>query len=191
MNERAPIEFRAAVPLERVDYEQRTIELVAVPWDEWATVEYRGRMIEESFAPGAFGAVDRRNEHRRVLVNLDHDLSRWVGRVESLDPRDPVGLRTELRIRRTPEGEQTLVDAADGMLGGSVGFGALPANIEWSGRSRRRIRVAYLDHIALTATPAYVGAQVVDVRNAPGSSSTPNLDRVLAERAEQAYPQGV
>jgi hypothetical protein len=47
--------------------------------------------------------------------------------------------------------------------------------------------------VALTPTPAYVGAEVLEVRTAPPAivppvlSSTPNLDKILAERREEEY----
>jgi len=185
MNEHATVEIRSA-PLASVDYPARVVELFAVPYDEWTWVEYAGRMIEESFAPGSFGAVERRVGRARFQVNLDHDPSRWVGRVLALRSRDPKGLRAELMIRRTPEGDQVLLDAADGMYGASVGFAVGPEDQTWESRDRRRITKAFLDHIALTPTPAYQGADVIAVRAAP-SSSTPNLDRILAMRDAEAY----
>lgn len=189
---RAPVELRTAA-LSEVDYPARLIELVAVPWDEWAPVEVpagSGKLIEESFAPGAFGAIEKRLGRARFLVNLDHDPDRWVGRVVGLDPKDARGMLAELQIRRTPEGDQVLVDAADGMYAASVGFASLPTGQQWTAnRTRRRITTAYLDHIALTPQPAYASAGVVSVRSAP-RSSTPNLDRVLAERAAAGYPAG-
>jgi HK97 family phage prohead protease len=182
------IELRAAA-IQQVDYPARIVDLLAVPWDEWTPVEYEGRMIEESFAPGAFGAIVA-NGKARFQVNIDHDPGRWVGRVVNLHPDDRRGLRAELQIRRTPEGDQVLVDAADGMYAGSVGFGVLPRDQEWQGKARRRIVKAYLDHIAVTPTPAYQGANVIAVRT-ESSSSTPNLDRILAERAATAYSPSV
>lgn len=187
MNDRPPIEIRTA-PVTGVDYPARTIELVAAPYDQWATVEYpkgSGRTIEESFAPGAFGNVHVRAQHRRMTVNLEHDRDQWVGRVLALDTRNSEGLRAELLIRRGPMFDQVLDDAADGMYAASVGFGVAPADQRWDGRERRRITKAFLDHIALTVTPAYSGTDVLAVRSAPevNTSATPNLDRLLAERA--------
>jgi HK97 family phage prohead protease len=184
VGDKAPIELRA-VPIRGVDYPERLIDLLAVPWDEWSPVEYQGRMIEECFEAGAFGAVEKRVGRARFQVNVDHDPQRWVGRVLALHPQDTAGLRAELQIRRTAEGDQVLVDAADGMLAGSVGFGVLPTDQRWETRDRRRIVKAYLDHIALTPTPAYQGSEVIAVRSS--SSTTPNLDRILAERASLAY----
>jgi HK97 family phage prohead protease len=195
-NDRGPVEIRTAA-VTAVDYPERTLSLIAVPFDEWAEVEYKGprrellgRIIEESVAPGAFGAV--RNRARKFTVNLGHDRDRWVGTVLDLDPDDPAGLRAMVKIRRSADGDQALNDAADGLLGASIGMAVAPNDETLEGH-RRRIRKAYLDHIALTPTPAYLGAEVLEVRNAtpivtpPSSSSTPNLDAVLAERRARGY----
>jgi HK97 family phage prohead protease len=189
MDERGPVEIRTAT-IEAVAYPDRTIALVVVPYDEWTPVEVRGRVLEESFAPGAFGAI--RNRARKFLVNMEHDPDRWVGSVLELDGANERGLRARVRIRRNPEGDQALDDAADGLLGASIGFAAAPADMTETG-DRRRIHKAYLDHIALTATPAYAGAEILEVRSTtpvvtPANlSATPNLDRVRAELAEMNY----
>jgi HK97 family phage prohead protease len=187
MNDRGPVEIRSAAVAE-VDYPDRTVSLVIAPFDEWAVVEYRGRLIEECIARGAFGAV--RNRARRFTVNMEHDPDRWVGTVLDLDPDDPRGLVGTVKIRRTPEGDQTLNDAADGLLGSSIGMAVAPKDETYT-NDRRLIHKAYLDHVALTATPTYVGAEVLEVRSAPPAvvapSATPNLDRVLAERREREY----
>lgn len=191
-NERAPVELRSAA-ISGVDYPARIIELRAVPYDEWATVEVAGRLIEESFAPGAFGAVDKRAQRRRMIVNLEHSRDDWVGRVVTLHPEAPEGLRAELLIRRGPAFDQVLDDAADGMYAASVGFASNPGDQQWDARrTRRRILKAYLDHIALTTTPAFASAEVLAVRSAPAvnRSATPNLDRILEERRRAAYPSG-
>ena len=194
MTERDPLEIRTAT-LEEVNYPARTIEVLAVPYDSWAPVEVAGRMIEESFAPGSFGAVDRRNAHRPMPVNLEHSRENWVGRVEALYPDDRAGLRAELKIRRGAQFDQVLDDAADGMYAASVGFRSNSTEQNWdTRRTRRRIVKAFLDHIALTTTPAFAGADVLAVRSlaapAVNLSTTPNLDRVLAERTRSSYDPG-
>ena len=187
-NDRGPVELRTAA-IANVAYPDRTIDLVAVPYDEWAVVEYQGRLIEESVDPAAFGMVQ--NRARRFLVNMEHDDSRIVGNVRELRSANN-GLLTTIKVRRTPEGDQALDDAADGMLGASIGMAVSGAGQQWETRSCRRITKAYLDHIALTFTPAYVGAEVLEVRAAPtvvtiGSvSATPNLDMILAERRNRS-----
>lgn len=198
MTARAEIETRSA-PVVDVRFPERVIELVAVPYDEWAMVEYKGRLIEEAFNPGAFGAIQ--NRARRFLVNMEHDLNKITGRVEAFHPDRPEGLVTEVRIRRGPEGDQVLDDADDGMIGASVGFGVMPEHQRWETRSRRRIFKAFLGHIALTFTPAYTGAAVLDVRSGatvadlaqpegtqgPIGTLTPNLDRIMLDRLVARY----
>ena len=187
MSEHGPIEIRTA-RVDVVDYPERTLSLIVAPYDEETVVEHRGRMIEESIAPGAFGAI--RNRARKFLVNMEHDPNRWVGTVLDLEPDDPKGLRATVKIRRSPEGDQALDDSADGLLGASVGMAVSPDGQTVDG-GKRRIVKAFLDHIALTATPAYVGAEVLEVRSAqvirPPSSTTPNLDAIMAQRAEARY----
>jgi len=195
---RAPIEVRKAT-ITNVSFPQRIISLIAVPYNDYAVVEHpvgSGKFIEEAFEPGAFGNVQ--NRANRFLVNLEHDLDHVVGRVQSLQPELPEGLGADLFIRRGPEGDQVLADADDGMYGGSVGFAALPSNVAWEGRSRRRVLKAFLDHIGLTFTPAYTGTMPLAVRSQVATASnslqlqperqpTPNLDRILAERLARQY----
>jgi HK97 family phage prohead protease len=187
MSERGPVEIRTAV-LDAVAYPDRTIDLIAVPYDQWTVVEYRGGLIEESVAPGAFGAVAARG--RKFTVNMEHNPDRWVGQVIGF-PDDPGGLRAHIKVRRGLDGDQALDDAADGMLGASIGM-AVGADGQTVRDNRRRITKAFLDHIALTARPAYAGAEILDVRSHPSvsrapSSATPNLDKILAERRAETY----
>jgi HK97 family phage prohead protease len=187
---RRPLLYRTAGPM-TVDYPERIIEMIAVPYDEETIVRDRGRMVRESVAPGAFAGVERRAN--RVKVNLAHNVEAVVGRAMALHPDRPEGLVAELRISRTPRGDDMLALAADGAIDASVGFAPMPGGEQWNGdRSARRITRAYLGHIALTGDPAYQGANVLAVRQAsapapdlPASARvpTPNLDRVLLERA--------
>ena len=189
MSELGPVEIRTAT-IEAVAYPDRTLDMIVVPYDEWVPVEWQGRVIEESVAPGAFGAI--RNRARKFLVNMEHDPTRWIGTVLDLNPAHPTGLRATVKVRRSPEGDQALDDASDGLLGGSIGMAVAPGDEKIDG-NRRRIHKAFLDHIALTATPAYVGAEILEVRSThptvtpPETSPTPNLDRVLAEMTEMGY----
>jgi len=181
-----PIEYRKASTLE-VRHAQRMIDLIAVPYDEPTEVEYRGRWITESFDREAFAGV-----HGEVTVNRAHDLESPLGRVVALHPKDPRGLRAELRISRTAAGNDFLELADDGLIGSSVGFGVLSGGEQWStDRRSRKVTRAKLVHIALTGDPAYKGAKVLAVRTAGGvpvvRTATPNLDRIrlemMAERA--------
>lgn len=183
---RSAVEYRTAAAME-VRHSQRVIELIAVPYNEPTEVLRRGRMVSETIAPGAFAGV-----HGDVTVNRAHDLERPLGRVMSLHPSDPRGLRAELRISRTDAGNEVLELAGDELLSASVGFQVLAGGEEWS-PDRRSVKVtrAKLVHIALTGDPAYAGAKVLSVRSstpAPALSPTPNLDRIrLEERAAAGH----
>lgn len=183
---RAPIEWRSATVAD-VRYADRIVELVAVPYNEETAVEYRGRMIIESVLPGAFDGIETRPN--RLTVNRDHDYARTIGVTRSLQPSRVEGLVAELRISPTPAGDDALELANDGALGGSVGMAVRPSDQRWSdGNRRRQIVRAFLDHIALVANPAYVGAEVLAVRSGGPQPEweppvTPRLDEVLAYAA--------
>lgn len=188
---RHEIETRSAGPILDVRFPDRVIELVVIPYNEETFVEHRGRVVRERVEPGAFDGVEARAPEGRkgnVKVNLAHDRERVVGRAIALRPKDPRGLVAELRISNTSAGTDALELAADGLLDASVGMYPLPGGERYSpDRSKRSITRAYLDHIALTADPAYVGATVLDVRRRvelePGARvPTPILDAILLER---------
>jgi HK97 family phage prohead protease len=181
---KSPVEFRMA-PDMSVRWQDRIIELVAMPYDVDAGVIVHGRPVIESCAPGAFTGCERRAN--RVKVNRDHDLTRTVGRAMSLHPSRAEGLVAELRIAQTPLGDETLALAEDQSLEASVGFQVMPGGERWlEMRSRRRLEKCFIDHIAMVPEGAYEG-RVLDVRAAllhgAGDQqpvATPNLDEVLA-----------
>ena len=176
------IEYRTAATL-GVRHEQRTIEVLAVPYNETTEVQRRGKWVTESVDPQAFvGVVGEVTT--AVTVNRAHDLERPLGRVVKLHPNDPRGLRSELRISRTAEGNDALELAEDGLLSASIGF--IPLAEEWTtDRSAVKVTRARLVHIALTGDPAYPGAKVLAVRSADDKAVqrvlTPNLDRIRLE----------
>lgn len=189
---RMPMEWRTARTVD-VRFPDRVVELVAVPYNEETQVMKNGRWIVESVAPGSFDGVERRAN--RVKVNRDHDLAQTIGRCAALHPSRTEGLVAQLRISRTPLGDETLELCADGALDASVGFAPFPGHEHYTeNRTRRLITKAFLGHIALTPDPAYEGAQVLAVRSWSGAVQeqhlpvpTPNLDRILAERMQRAY----
>lgn len=178
-----PLEYRAATAQLSVDFAERTIDLLAMPYDTDAAVMVHGRPVLESCAPGAFDGCERRAN--RLKVNRDHDLTRTVGRAAALHPRADLGLVAELRIARTALGDETLGLAADQALEASVGFAVMRGGEQWlEQRSRRRLTRCFLDHIALVPEGAYEG-RVLSVRaHEPAEPVervlTPNLDEVLA-----------
>jgi HK97 family phage prohead protease len=147
-----------------VNQRQRIIELIAVPWDQEAEVPWRGELWRESFARGAFNGIE---EHAgRIRVNREHVKGDTVGRAVSLDPSHPDGLLARLKIAATPRGDDTLELAADDMVSASIGyFCKSPENYLLNRRTAtRRVIKAFLDHLAMVESPAYVGARVLAVR---------------------------
>lgn len=184
------IEYRTATPL-GVRHEHREIELIAIPYNETARVFRRRqqRWVDESVDPEAFAGVTG-----KVSVNRAHDVERPLGWVSKMQPGDPRGLRSLLRIARTPAGDEALELADEGLLSASVGFMAIGE--QWSSdRATVKVTKARLAHIALTGDPAYAGAEVLAVRSGEGvlldagvqRVPTPNLDQLLLEmRVERA-----
>jgi HK97 family phage prohead protease len=170
-----------------VDFADRIIEVVVVPYDETTMVEYppgSGRLITESVDRGAFDGLEKRPG--RVRANRDHDVTRSVGLARAIHTDRDEGLVGEVYVSRTLLGDETLQLADDGVLGASVGMAVKPSDQRWSeGRTRRRIARAFLDHIALVPNPAYSGAEVLAVRSVSPPvwdqpPATPYLDEALA-----------
>lgn len=186
------IEYRKADPL-GVRFAERVIDMIAAPYNEPTKVFRRrlGQWVEERFAPGAFTGVVG-----DVLVNRAHDLERPIGRVVKFHPNDPRGLRTEIRVAKTSDGDDLLELAGEDLLAASVGFSIPVGGEVWTeNRSKVTIVRAALHHIAMTGDPAYTGAKVLAVRSASqisegvlvDTAATPNLDRIRLERHAAAF----
>jgi len=183
---RVELEYRKAGTTLGVRHPERIVDLIAVPYDEECEVLHHGQWIRETVAPGAFAGVSG-----GVTVNRAHDLERPLGRVVKFHPADPRGLRTELRIAKTSEGDDVLELAELELLSASVGFAPLPGGETYTpDRRSRRITRARLGHIAMTGDPAYLGARVLAVRSSSEPPAqriaTPILDRILLERRLEA-----
>jgi HK97 family phage prohead protease len=185
-----PVEVRSAV-VDGVDFANREITLIAVPYNETAIVEYRGELLEEEVLPGAFTGIDTSTGD--VTVNRDHDPKRVVGIVTGYDTLDQRGLISTIKVSRTPLGDETLALADDKILKASVGMLVRRSDqiirqaIRAGDLGKRAIKRAYLDHIGMLPNPAYTGAAVLSVRQAQaiittaeGESMTPNMDAILA-----------
>lgn len=193
---RAPVEYRDISSVANVNFAQRLIEVVAVPYEERAIVEWRGEMWEETFARGAFDGIEKRPN--RIRANRDHDRSRTVGKAVKFWPSREEGLVAGVRIGKTLLGDETLALADEDMLSASVGFAALGRDQDLDKRNKiRRIKKAFLDHISFVEAPAYAGANVLSVRGqTPGPSPselpklvTPSLDELVAwHRAHRREP---
>jgi phage head maturation protease len=174
-----------------VSFPKRTIELIVSPYETEALVPYKGRMVTEIFARGAYDGIERRAN--RIRVNRDHVAARTVGRALAFHPSREEGLVAELRIAQTELGDETLTLADEDCLDASAGYLPMPGGEKWETRNRCRITKAWLGHIALVPEPAYEAARVLAVRNVqpviPGEERepTPNLDQVRAWLLEERY----
>ena len=179
--DRAEIEHRTA-DVQTLDVDERFVRVRAVPYGEPATVMFRGDVWTEYFEPGAFDQVI--NRPNRIRVNREHIRGNTCGKVIALRS-EPTGLIADVRIANTPLGMETLALAREDCLSASVGFGALPKWTRIDMRNKvRRIERAHLDHLSFVETPAYAGAEVLEVRGYVAEAAmpyrSPDID-VLAE----------
>jgi HK97 family phage prohead protease len=187
---REGVETRAASVVD-VDFSERIIEVIAVPYDQETVVSYRGEMMRESVAPGAFAGIEGRGDH--VTANREHNYERSFGKVVGYR-EDPRGLVAQIRASETPLGDETLRLAADGVLKASVGMVVRRSDQIIRG-GLRRIKRAFLDHLAMVPNPAYAGADVLAVRQEQQepeqpAPSTPNLDGFLQDPVIAAALEG-
>jgi HK97 family phage prohead protease len=165
--------------LKDVDFKQRLITVIAVPWEQEAEVLWRGERWREVFSRGAFNGLEE--SAGRVRVNREHDEADTMGKVVQFDTQDPQGLIAVTRIAKTPRGDETLQLADEDMLSGSITFFVKKASDVELHRQRmlRRVKRAFLRHLSFVAAPAYEGAQVLAVR--AGSSGLPVVETPLPE----------
>jgi phage head maturation protease len=191
--DRAPIESRAAT-VEDVSFPERMIQVLAIPYDQEAIIEYRGQLWRETIERGAFDGIEKRPN--RVKVFRDHEdgphlrgtgRSGLIGKVVSFSPEPPEGLIARARIAKTPLGDETLTLAQEGVLGVSAAFGVRGSDQVLNRTDgTRRIRRAFIDHLAFPDNGAYEGAEVIDVRSRRRQVEdlpkleTPYLDEVVA-----------
>lgn len=180
-----PIEFRAG-DIVGVNFPERLVTVLAVPYEQEASIEYRGEMWQESFLRGAFDGIETRPN--RVGVNRQHDESKTLGKVLTFHPAREEGLIAEIRVAKTQDGNDVLELANEDMLGVSPAFEVRPSDQELD-RPYRRIKKAFIRHLSFVEVPAYAGAGVLSVRgqesvthaaDLPPLPPTPYLDEVLA-----------
>lgn len=179
----------------------RTIYGIAVPWN--APMRITDSLVEE-FAPGAFdhqiragrgqlGAPVTRIVYAREHMPLGGTL---IGRV-SMMRNDAAGQYVEMRVAKTPVGDETLELVREGALPHlSVGFRERSdGNMRKAGGVVCRTR-ADMFEIASTLQGAYGDmAAAVGVRSAGGQSSPGSLleeqDAQLRARAEEFLTTGL
>lgn len=180
------IEIRST-PLEVADVnvKDRIITVIAVPYEQPASIHYRGEAWTEVFSRTAFDGIEKRPN--RVRVNREHVRGDTVGKAVAFYPSRAEGLVADLKIAKTLRGDDTLALAEDDCLSSSIGFSVLPSDqVLDRNRMQRRINKSWLDHIGLVEDPAYVGADVLGVRatdhlDQRSPIATPVLDDFLAD----------
>lgn len=169
-----------------VRFKERIIDLVAVPWGQEAEVFWRGEVWREIFERGSFDGIEERAG--RYPVNREHVRGDTVGRVVRFDPYSERGLMTSAKISKTARGDDTLELAADGVLGGSVGY-FVKKGSDYIANSRTKLRTvkrAFVHHLAMTESPAFKNAMPVAVREGLSAEQaageplrTPALDEFM------------
>lgn len=182
---REGVEWRSAT-VTNVDFAERIIELMVIPYGEETVVEYRGRTLREIVEPGAFLGIEARDDH--VTANREHNYERTFGKAVEYRHDNPAGLIASVRVSETALGDETLRLADDRVLKGSAGM-VVRRSDQVIKDGLRRIKRAFLDHIALVPNPAYRGTGVLAVRQGQPvdegvAPPTPNLDAILAELGE-------
>jgi len=183
----APVEFRAA-NITDVNFPQRRVDIVAAPYEELsqALVPYRGELWEEIIERGAFEGIETREG--RVAANRNHDRDRTVGKVLKFWPSREEGLVAEVKIGKTALGDETLALTDEDMLGASLGFGVRGRDQVFNKLTMtRRIKRAFVDHLAFVEKPAYAGAQRLDVRSDGGPALAADLPPLGATPAVDEY----
>lgn len=172
-----------------VDARQRIIDVIAVPWNQEARVFWRGEFWTEMFTRGAFNSTS--NLAGKIRVNREHRKGDTVGKVIEFDPNHERGLFARVKVVHGPKGDELLHLAQEDMVSASIGYiTRKPSDVLLDKSTKtRRVKEAFLDHIAMVEDPAYVGAEVLGVRErdllngATGAPlpATPLLDEVLRD----------
>ena len=172
-----------------VDARQRIIDVIAVPWNQEARVFWRGEFWSEVFTRGAFKGV--RDLAGKIRVNREHRKGDTVGKVIEFDPDHERGLFARVKVVHGPKGDELLHLAQEDMVSASIGYATrkLSDVVLDKSTKTRRVKEAFLDHLAMVEDPAYVGAEVLAVREKDASNgatggplpATPSLDEILRD----------
>jgi phage head maturation protease len=186
----APTEIlsRAAV-VQDVDARQRLIDVLAVPWNEPGQVFWRGEIWTEIFHRGAFDGVQERAG--RIRVNREHTKGATVGKIVVLDPQADAGLTAQVKIVKSPAGDEIMALADEDATSVSIGYRAnKPSDVRLDKVAKKRdVYGAFLDHLSFVEDPTWDSAQVLSVREGPNGltvaegslPSTPALDAILRD----------
>jgi HK97 family phage prohead protease len=173
-----------------IDFSQRLLDVIAVPWDSEARVFWRGDFWTEVFDRGAFRGIEK--AAGKVRVNREHRRGDTVGKIVEFDPNHERGLFARVKIALGPKGDEVLHLASEDMISPSIGYSTKnPRDVILDKQhNRRRVMTAFLDHLGMVEDPAYTEARVLAVRGdgpsgteAPAGPlpATPILDEFLSD----------
>lgn len=169
----------------------RTVVLACVPFDREALVDDGDGPYREVFRRGAFTHLTSAARHTELKYTHDPGMPYGFG-IDLVE--DPSYLLGSFRVAPSDGGDQLLALVRDEQLRGvSIGYvaGGHPGDnretLDNSGRLVERLRVKRLPHVALTPAPAYVGAQVLAVREQDPDAERLELERRRARAAWDLY----
>jgi HK97 family phage prohead protease len=178
-----------AATVQDVDTRQRLIDVLAVPWDEPGQVFWRGEVWNEVFHRGAFDGVQERTG--RIRVNREHTKGATVGKIVALDPKAENGLTAQVKIVKSPAGDEIMALADEDATSVSIGYRAnKPSDVQLDKPAKtRHVHAAFLDHLSFVEDPTWDSAQVLSVREGPNGLAvadgplplTPALDAILSD----------
>jgi HK97 family phage prohead protease len=172
-----------------IDFKQRLIDVIAVPWEKEARVFWRGDFWTEVFERGAFDGVESRAG--QIRVNREHRKGDTVGKIVEFDPAHKDGLFVRVRIVKGPKGDEVLYLAEEDMVSASIGYRANKGSdvlLDKEAKTRR-VRNAFLDHLGMVEDPAFKESRVLAVREDEAAGvvadgplvATPVLDEMLKD----------
>jgi HK97 family phage prohead protease len=158
----------------RAEGDGRTVIGLAVPYGETADI---GGGKTERFTPGAFARQIAGGQLHTVKLHGSHSQRMAgefpIGKTVSLNERSD-GLLGAWTMYETPRGDEALHLVKTGEVTGmSVGFQAIAGGTTLGADGALVRNVAHLDHVILTTSPIYAGAQVMAVRD---QSTPPRRD---------------
>ena len=160
--------------LDDTDGDGRTVIGCAVPYDQPATINERGRTYTETFKFGAFTrTLAERGDRVKFLVNHDR-LEGLIGKAVELW-EEPAGLMGRFRISDTAKGNDVLNLIRDGAIDAfSIGFVPVDHRGDYS-TVVERTEVKLME-VSAVGFPAYDGATIAGVRQTSGTETDDTAD---------------
>lgn len=151
-----------ALAVRAADDESRTIEGIAVPWEQETSI---GGWYREKFRAGSV------QDSAGALLFYRHDEP--IGKIISAEDTDE-GWKIRARISKTARGDEAYELARDGVLSKlSIGFESIEYEVDEETEvvTRTKVRVR---EVSLVPIPAYDGAEVTNVRHSHTNNKEKN-----------------